>query len=193
MCFLLNFAVVAYNLYMNKLMSFWLTLTFGMILLVSIYSFYVDCFPLKYESTILNYSHKYDVDSALVFAIVKAESKFNDRAVSKVGAKGLMQLMESTAEYVADIYDININEREYLFNVRVNVELGCAYLNYLFERFENFEFVICAYNAGEGRVNKWIEEGVINKNDFKKIPFKETSDYLNKVRFNYGNYKNRLK
>ena len=150
-------------------MSFWLTLTFGMILLISIYSFYLDCFPLKYESTILNYSHKYDVDSALVFAIVKAESQFNDRAVSKVGAKGLMQLMESTAKYIADIYKINISEKEYLFNSSVNIELGCAYLSYLFEKFGNFEFVICAYNAGEGRVAKWIEESVISKNDIKKI------------------------
>lgn len=164
-----------------------------MLIIVNIYAIYLICFPLKYKQTILLFSNKYGLESALVFAIVKAESDFDDRAVSNVGAKGLMQIMDKTAVYVADINNININKKDYLFDVNINIEIGCAYLKYLFDKFDNLDCVICAYNAGEGRVVEWLSKKVISLNDFSKIPYKETKDYYNKVMFNYSNYKNRLK
>ena len=104
-----------------------------------------------------------------------------------------MQVMEQTAEYIASIYGISINENDYLFNAETNIELGCAYLNYLFEKFNNLGVVICAYNAGEGRVSEWLKTGTLSNSNFSQIPYKETKDYYYKVLFNYNNYINRLK
>lgn len=161
--------------------------------IVSIYSFYLTCFPIEFESYVNESSSKWNVNPALVLAIIKAESNFDERALSRAGAKGVMQLMEQTAEFVAEKYNISIKGKDYLYNAKINIELGCAYLNYLFEKFKNISIVICAYNAGEGRVQAWLKEGIIDENNFKLIPFKETKTYLNKVLFNYQNYTNRLK
>ncbi|MBO7378027.1 MAG: lytic transglycosylase domain-containing protein, partial [Clostridia bacterium] len=90
---------------------------------------------------------KYGVKKEIVLAVIRAESNFRERAISRAGAVGLMQIMPDTARFIAD----KIGYADYdLFFAADNVELGAAYLKYLFEEFSSENVVFAAYNAGEG-------------------------------------------
>jgi len=142
-------------------------------------------YPIKYIELVNALSISYNVDSALVFAIIKTESDFECEAKSSAGAVGLMQLLPSTALYISDLIDYD--KKIDLFNPICNIELGVAYFSYLFAKFENLKYSICAYNAGEGRVHEWVKSGQINN-----IPYKETKEYYEKVMFAYNIYQNIL-
>ena len=137
-------------------------------------------FPRKYSSDIAFYAQKYGIDVALVYSIIKTESNFNSEAVSKAGALGLMQLLPLTASWIAEQLGEDYSD-ENLFIPQKNIEYGCFYLRYLFDKFNNLDIVICAYNAGETAVRNWIDN--IKKLDESKIDFAETKNYLKKVRF----------
>ncbi len=114
------------------------------------------------------------VNKNLALAIMRTESNFNKSAVSKRGAIGLMQLMPSTAEFIA--VKINFTENIDLLNPKINVYLGIHYLNYLLQKFQTEKLAIIAYNAGEGNVKLWQD---LNMNS---IPFRETEIYLKRVK-----------
>ncbi len=121
--------------------------------------------------------------SSLVYAVIKTESDFQEDAVSRAGAVGLMQLLPSTAEYVCRLRKIPF-ERERLTEGEYNITLGCAYLTYLFSRFEVEETVLAAYNAGEGIVAEWLANDDFSS-DGKTlfcIPYRETAEYVKKIK-----------
>ncbi len=121
----------------------------------------------------------------LVLAIIKTESNFNKNALSNKGAVGLMQLTNSTASYIAKI--VGFKEEIDLYNERVNIYLGVKYLEYLFDKFNDENVVICAYNAGETKVRQWLKiDGSLDQN---KITFKETKNYLKSVKRRKNVYK----
>jgi hypothetical protein len=120
-------------------------------------------FKSKFDKLIVEAAKKFDVDAALVSAVIKAESDFNAREVSDKGARGLMQLMPSTAERfgVTDSYD-----------PVANIYGGVRYLHWLLKTFNgNADLAVAAYNAGEGNV--WKYNGV--------PPFRETITYINRI------------
>ena len=126
-----------------------------------------------YESIINQASEKYDVDSTLVKAVIKAESNFNHKAVSPVGARGLMQLMPATAAslQVADS-----------FHPESNIDGGVRYLRYLSNLFKgNLPLVLAAYNAGENAVIRY-------NNSIP--PYKETRTYVKRVLHYLEQYRN---
>lgn len=127
--------------------------------------------PLYHYGTIRKYCDKYSVEPSLVLSVIWTESKFRPRAVSGAGAVGLMQLLPSTAEYVASMLGVEFDEDK-LYEPEYNIMLGTKYLAYLGERFEG-DYVLAAYNAGEGRVSKW--DG--------SIPLRETAKYVKTVKF----------
>lgn len=148
----------------------------------------------KYENLVVIYSEKYQVDSDLIFALIKAESNFNSSAVSGKGAKGLMQLMEETAKDVSKKTDLKIEPDEIgekLLQADVNIELGTKYISILLEKYNNTAITLTAYNAGIGTVDNWIEKGVIKKDgeDIQNIPYKETNNYVRKILRDYKIYK----
>jgi soluble lytic murein transglycosylase-like protein len=117
-----------------------------------------------YDDLIARTSERYRVDSALVKAIIKAESNFNHRAVSPVGARGLMQLMPSTAA------SLQVKDS---FHPENNVDGGVRYLRYLMNLFNgNLPLVLAAYNAGEN--------AVIRHNN-RIPPYPETQTYVKRV------------
>jgi soluble lytic murein transglycosylase-like protein len=124
-----------------------------------------------YDSLISEFSKKYQVDSALIKAIIRAESGFNAHAISRKGAKGLMQLMPETA------VRWNVSN---VFSPRENIEGGVRYFKYLLSLFNNdLRLSLAAYNAGENLV---YELGSIP-------PYRETVDYVRKVLNFYQSYR----
>ena len=140
-----------------------------------------NAYPIKYKEEIVEKSNEYQLDTGLVFSVIKVESNFNSSAVSKKGAIGLMQIKPDTAKYIADLKGVS----EYdLLDAKTNIDFGCYYLRYLIDKFEVLETALCAYNAGEGNVNLWLADERYSKDGktLNKIPFRETERYVNKTK-----------
>ena len=155
-------------------------------------------YPKLHEEFVSMYSDEYGVDENLVFAVIKAESNFQEDAVSHKDALGLMQIMKETAEDGARKYNIEIDfnnsEREIL-NVQNNIKIGTKYLAVLLEKYKNIEVAVAAYNAGIGTVDNWIEKEIIKSDgsDIENIPYKETNNYVRKILRNYKIYQDLYK
>jgi membrane-bound lytic murein transglycosylase B len=120
-------------------------------------------FRSKYDEYIIGAAKKFDVDAALISAVIKAESDFNPRELSNKGAQGLMQLMPATAE--------RFGVRN-AFDAEANIYAGARYLRWLLNTFDgNADLAVAAYNAGEGNV--WKYNGV--------PPFRETVNYIHRI------------
>lgn len=148
-------------------------------------------YPQKYAELVNQYAEENDLDPLLVFAIIKAESNFDEDVISNSGAVGLMQLMESTAQEMADDLAIEIPTKEALFDPELNIQIGTYYFAYLLGIYEgNIYLSLTAYNAGIGNVNTWIEEGTIREDgsDIENIPYKETNNYVRKIVRDYRIY-----
>lgn len=145
-------------------------------------------YPLEYKQIIIEYADFYGINRALVFAVVKSESSFNKNAVSSKGAKGLMQITDKTAEYIAK--KLGVEEYD-LFDEEININFGCFYIKYLYTRFKDIETALVAYNAGEGNVSIWLRDKECSKDGktLLNIPFEESREYLQKIKLNYKNYK----
>lgn len=141
----------------------------------------------EYSEYVEKYSEMYNVDESLIYAIIKNESNFNSKAVSSVGAIGLMQIMESTADDVAE--ELEIQEYD-LFSPKDNIQIGTKYFSYLLEKYGEEKLALAAYNAGFGNVDNWIEKGVIKSDgsDCENIPYKETNMYVRKILRDYEIY-----
>ncbi len=147
----------------------------------------------EYSEYVSKYSEKYGVDENLIYALIKAESNFNEKAHSTKDALGLMQLMESTAKDIVKKTDLEIssnNIRESLLDSEININLGTKYLSILIEKYKNIEIAITAYNAGIGTVDTWIEKGIIKADgtDIENIPYRETNNYVRKILRDYKIY-----
>ena len=124
----------------------------------------------EYDNIILQASKRFGVEISLIKAVIKAESGFNHRAVSKKGAKGLMQLMPHTANHM---------EVENPFNPEENIFGGTRYLSLLLKRFKNnLRLALAAYNAGPEAVE-----------NYKGIPpYPETKTFVKRVLYYYDGY-----
>src|SRR5688572_16449586 len=120
-------------------------------------------FKSKYDEIIIEAAKHFDVDAALVSAVIKAESDYDPRTVSHKGARGLMQLMPATARRFGVTNS---------FDPKQNIHAGTRYLRWLLKTFDgNADLAVAAYNAGEGNV--WKYNGV--------PPFRETVNYINRI------------
>ena len=148
-------------------------------------------YPMTYSEYVYKYSEENNIDPLLTFAIIKAESNFNSRVVSSSNAMGLMQLMESTAE---EIMQKDLQEEFYkdmLFNPEDNIKIGTSYFAKLIKRYDgSIPIALTAYNAGIGKVDSWIEDGIIKADgsDVENIPYKETNNYVRKILRDYKIY-----
>ena len=147
-------------------------------------------YPQKYSEYVEQVAMEYELDPLLLYAIIKAESNFESDAVSKQNAQGLMQLMYSTAEEIAESIDLELTE-ENIFEPEINIQLGTKYISNLLQKYECVEVALAAYNAGSGNVDKWIKNGTIKSDgsDIENIPYKETNAYVRKIMRDYEIYK----
>ncbi len=144
----------------------------------------------EYSEHVKKYAQKYQIEEELIYAIIKAESNFNPKAISKSNAQGLMQLMYSTAEEVAKENNIELT-KENILEPQINTEIGTIYISKLIKKYQNLEVALSAYNAGVGKVDKWIKDGIIKKDgsDIENVPYKETNTYVRKILRDYKIYK----
>ena len=150
-------------------------------------------YPKTYSEIISVYAEKYDVEENLIYAVIKAESNFNSKAVSNRDAIGLMQIVEETAIEVATRNQIDIdteNISEELLNIDNNINIGTKYLSTLLTQYGNIEVALAAYNAGIGTVNNWIEKQIIQADgsNIENVPYKETNNYVRKILRDYRVY-----
>jgi len=139
-------------------------------------------YPLRYESIIRGHARNYDLDPALLAAVIYQESKFHADARSSSGAIGLMQLRPETAKGIAVRTGGTAFRTDDLLDPELNVRYGSWYLRHLFQKYGGERLVLAAYNAGQGNVDRWRREGV-------EIQFPETRAYVDSVEELKGVYR----
>ncbi len=148
------------------------------------YTVYLEkTYPMEYEEYVEKYSKEYNVDKYLVYAVIKTESGFKTDALSNVGARGLMQIMEDTFDWIK--YRMGDTETAYfdMYVAEDNIRYGCWFLGYLTEEFGNVEAVAAAYHAGRGKVNEWLSDKEYSKDGvhLDTIPSNDTAHYVSKI------------
>jgi soluble lytic murein transglycosylase len=126
-------------------------------------------------------------DEYLVLAVMREESRYHAGARSSVGALGLMQLLPTTAHWIAG----ETLTDETLVEPAKNIEIGITYLDFLFSRFKSPSRVLAAYNGGPGNVSRWLTEnpGIDDEIFTEEIPFAETRLFVKKVLRSYYMYR----
>jgi len=141
-------------------------------------------FPLAFSETMLDYARRRNLEPSWVYAVARQESAFMTDARSGAGALGLMQVMPATARRTARRFDIALTSNWHLLDPGKNIEIGTRYLAEMYERYgRNRVLASAAYNAGPGRVNRWLRERAPEPIDLwiELIPFRETRGYVRNV------------
>jgi soluble lytic murein transglycosylase len=145
------------------------------------------------------------MDPYLLAAVIREESRFDPKAISRAGAMGLMQVIPSTWKWISkQLHKIEIQNPKSEFRTlnselrtdsdpfdpRENISRGSRYLRYLFDKFNrNLIIALSAYNAGPETVNSWLTNRSVELDEFiEEIPYKETKAYLKRVLRSYGEY-----
>ncbi|HVL97011.1 MAG TPA: lytic transglycosylase domain-containing protein [Solirubrobacteraceae bacterium] len=139
--------------------------------------------PLRHEDIIRQQARDKDLDPSLIAAVIYTESRFVDQT-SSAGAKGLMQILPSTADYIAQKSGGTQFEQGDLATPQINIAYGSWYLNYLLRKYRGSEVLaLAAYNAGEGKLDEWLRTAAARGETFTaaRIPFPETRAYVKKV------------
>jgi soluble lytic murein transglycosylase len=147
-------------------------------------------YPFPYQQEIKQWSAERQLNSLLVTGLMRQESMFERKITSVAGAAGLMQVMPSTAEWIAPQIQLNPKEIN-LEDPDQNIKLGTWYLDYTHRRYDNNSMLaIASYNAGPGNVSRWLKTiGKTDPDEFvEAIPFNETKNYVRQVFGNYWNY-----
>ena len=142
--------------------------------------------PLEYAGWITEYALMQDLDPALVSAVILSESSFNPMAESRLGARGLMQLMEDTAGWVAHKLDEDDENYSFdlLYDAETSIRYGTWYLGYLSRRFDgDATKIVCAYHAGQGNVDAWLKNPEYSSDGvtLDVIPTQDTAAYASRV------------
>ncbi|WP_242875943.1 lytic transglycosylase domain-containing protein [Cellulosilyticum sp. I15G10I2] len=152
-----------------------------------IYSLY----PQAYKEVVYKYAKEYEVDPLLIYAIMKTESKHNPNAISRSGAKGLMQIMDKTGAWGAEEVAISNYSHETLFKPDINIQIGCWYISKLIRQYnEDVDLALAAYNAGSGNIAKWRNNPRYSQDgkSLSDMPFRETKLYVKRVKQHYKVY-----
>lgn len=148
-------------------------------------------YPFEHQEVIYHYAEVNRLDPLLVAAVIKTESNFQTNATSPKGARGLMQIMPDTADWISQQRGGAPVPPEKLLNAETSINLGTWYLANLFDEFNGDPIlVIAAYNAGRGNVRNWLNQQYWTgeRKTLDQIPFLETRQYIRRVTWNYKVY-----
>ena len=139
-------------------------------------------YPLKYQNYVERYSRENGLDEYFVYAVIKTESGFRTDAVSDVGARGLMQIMEETFDWLKYKQDDDAVYYD-MYDPQTNIRYGCYLLGYLMEEFGDTGTAAAAYHAGRGKVHEWLADESISADGvhLDNIPVPDTAHYVYKI------------
>lgn len=147
-------------------------------------------YPMEYADMIRMYAGQNELEPAYVAAVVLAESSYDPKALSGANAQGLMQLLPTTAEWIAGKLGETYTEGD-LFDEDVNLRYGCWYLRFLMDRYKGDKrLASAAYHAGQGTVDKWLQDPTLSPDGaiLASIPYKTTDTYVQRVLRYYERY-----
>jgi soluble lytic murein transglycosylase len=145
--------------------------------------------PLKDSAVIRQQAGEKHLDPALIAAVIYAETKFEPRT-SSAGALGLMQILPSTARFLAGLSGGTSFRTSDLATPQINVAYGSYYLRYLLDHYQGDELeAIAAYNAGLSNVDEWVAGAQAHQLSISEIPFPETRAYVQRVMAAQGAYR----
>lgn len=154
-------------------------------------AFWEMLYPMGWRSEMTEAAGRAAIDPLLVAAVVREESSYYPHARSRVGARGLMQLMPETARPMAQARRLSLNNGELLEDPAINLELGSAYLAGLMREFGDARLAVAAYNAGPTRVREWWESRSSGDLEawVEQIPFDETRAFVKRVMLSWDEYR----
>ena len=140
-------------------------------------------YPIEFCDIVSEASEAYGVEKELIYAIIKCESGFNPNAKSKANAIGLMQLTPDTFEWTQKSHTHQKLDLEELSSPKINIMYGSILISILREKYGDEKVALCAYNAGETVVKRWLnnKDFSLNGKTLNKIPYKETFKYVRRV------------
>lgn len=183
--------------------KFKVILAFTIILVILLVGFYFypmvekkvlkTIYPIKYEQIVNQYATLYSVEPAMIYAVIKTESNFKSDAKSNKDAFGLMQITKETLWWLITKTPEQDSETEFehLAEPKTNIRFGTLLLKLNFETYVDEATAICAYNAGRGRVDRWLADNRYSADGKKldNIPFSESKNFVKKVLNARKNYK----
>lgn len=150
-------------------------------------------YPVLYRELIEKYAKQYNLNSAHVATVIYCESSYQPDAISSVGARGLMQIMPSTGEWIAEkLKESETYSVDKLYDAEFSIRYGCWYLNYLSNRFGgDFRKITAAYHAGGSKVDSWLTDENYSKDGVTlyAIPAGATNQYVRQMEIVYEKYK----
>lgn len=150
-------------------------------------------YPIPHRDALAAAARQWGLDEAIVYSIIRQESRFMPEARSRVGATGLMQLMPATAKWVARQIPVQQYRQDMLVQPDTNIQMGAYYFRRVLDDLGHPVLAAAAYNAGPGRARRWRDERAVEAAIYiETIPFNETRDYVKNVIANAWFYRHRL-
>ena len=151
-------------------------------------------YPAPHRDVMQAYARERDLDEAWVYGLIRQESRFVQQARSNVGASGLMQLMPTTAQWIAKRLGLKHFQQNLIGQIDTNISFGTYYLKYVLDTNDGQPVLATAsYNAGPSRAKRWKDEHALEGAIYaESIPFTETRNYVQKVMSNASYYANRF-
>ena len=155
------------------------------------HAFWEMLYPFGWRNDVNAAARRYGLDPFLVAALIREESSYYPRALSRAGARGLMQLMPSTARPMAEHRGLAFAGGDLLDDPGANLDIGAAFLAGLLQEFKDPRLAVAAYNAGPARVRQWWQSRRTSDLEawIEQIPFDETRQYVKRVMFSWEEYR----
>lgn len=168
-------------------------LVFGGVLGVgwAVNSFYKANYPHKYSEIVEKYAAEFAIDPDIIYAVIKTESDFVPRATSEVGARGLMQIMEDTFDWIKWKLADRDTTYDEMYLPEQNIRYGAFLLSCLYREFGSYKTAVAAYHAGRTATANWLANSEYSKDGITldRIPSDDTGHYVGKVMDCFETYK----
>lgn len=150
-------------------------------------------YPIKYSEYVEMYADENNIDKYLIYAVIKTESNYDEKAVSSVGARGLMQIMEDAFDWVSfKMNDTRDLKYDNMFDAEYNIQYGSYLIMLLYDEYQDEETALAAYHSGRTNVNNWLKDDKYSSDGktLDAIPSAATNYYVKKVMKAYNAYTN---